>query len=107
MGALEPPHLIVILVIVLIVFGPGKLPQLGKAIGDGIRELKHATNEESAAKHAATEHAAAPLAVGGDSVTRACPQCQSPVPATARFCGVCGAAASSGTTAPSGALESR
>jgi len=33
LGALESWHLIVILVIVLVVFGPGKLPQLGKAVG--------------------------------------------------------------------------
>src|SRR5205085_9034296 len=39
-GALQPWHLIVILVIVLIVFGPGKLPDLGQSLGRGIREFK-------------------------------------------------------------------
>ena len=43
LGALQPGHLIVILVIVLLIFGPGKLPELGKAMGDGLRELKKAT----------------------------------------------------------------
>ncbi|HNW36612.1 MAG TPA: twin-arginine translocase TatA/TatE family subunit [Candidatus Ozemobacteraceae bacterium] len=37
-------ELIVILVIILILFGPGKLPEIGKAIGRGIRELKKAQN---------------------------------------------------------------
>ena len=32
MGALQPWHLIIVLVIVLLLFGPGKLPQLGKAV---------------------------------------------------------------------------
>ena len=33
-GVLQPWHVIVILVIVLVIFGPGKLPMLGKAVGD-------------------------------------------------------------------------
>lgn len=37
-------ELIVILVIVLILFGPGKLPEIGKALGRGIREFKKAQN---------------------------------------------------------------
>jgi sec-independent protein translocase protein TatA len=39
-GVFQPWHLIVILVIVLIVFGPGKLPDLGQSLGRGIREFK-------------------------------------------------------------------
>src|SRR5579871_807031 len=46
LGALQPGHLIVVLVIVLLIFGPGKLPELGKAMGDGLRELKKATGTE-------------------------------------------------------------
>ena len=37
-----PTHLIFILVIVLILFGPGKLPELGKGLGKGIKEFKDA-----------------------------------------------------------------
>lgn len=37
---LGPTELIIILAIVLIIFGPRKLPEIGKAIGSGIRELK-------------------------------------------------------------------
>jgi sec-independent protein translocase protein TatA len=53
LGALQPGHLIVILVIVLLIFGPGKLPELGKAVGDGLRELKKATGGHDEAKDAA------------------------------------------------------
>jgi len=42
MGWPSFPELIVILVIILILFGPGKLPEIGKAIGKGIREFKKA-----------------------------------------------------------------
>ena len=36
------PELIVILVIALVVFGPGKLPEFGSALGKGIRDFRHA-----------------------------------------------------------------
>lgn len=39
------PELLVILVIILIIFGAGKLPEIGGAIGKGIKNFKKATNE--------------------------------------------------------------
>jgi len=36
------PELIVILVIALIVFGPGKLPEIGSALGKGVRDFRNA-----------------------------------------------------------------
>jgi len=44
-GLFQPTHLIIILVIVLIIFGPGKLPELGGSIGKAIRGFKKAMNE--------------------------------------------------------------
>jgi sec-independent protein translocase protein TatA len=38
-------ELIVILVIILVLFGPGKLPEIGKALGRGIREFKRAQRD--------------------------------------------------------------
>ena len=39
-GLFQPMHLLVILFIALLVFGPKKLPELGKGLGDGIRSFK-------------------------------------------------------------------
>ena len=39
-GVFQPMHLLVIFFIALLVFGPKKLPELGKGIGAGIRALK-------------------------------------------------------------------
>lgn len=41
-GLFQPTHLLFILFIVLIIFGPGKLPDLGRGLGKGIREFKDA-----------------------------------------------------------------
>jgi sec-independent protein translocase protein TatA len=45
-GLFQPMHLIIILVIALIIFGPGKLPQLGAGLGKSIREFKKALSDE-------------------------------------------------------------
>jgi sec-independent protein translocase protein TatA len=45
-GLVQPMHLLVILVIALLVFGPGKLKDLGKGLGEGIRGFKDAIKDE-------------------------------------------------------------
>jgi sec-independent protein translocase protein TatA len=45
-GLFQPMHLLVIFGIALLVFGPKKLPELGKGIGEGIRGLKSAMKEQ-------------------------------------------------------------
>ena len=47
MFGLGMPEMIVILVIALMLFGPGKLPSVGKSLGEAIRGFKKALNEES------------------------------------------------------------
>jgi sec-independent protein translocase protein TatA len=44
-GLFQPMHLLVILVIVLIIFGPGKLPELGNSLGKAIKGFKKAMSE--------------------------------------------------------------
>ena len=45
MGSLGFPELLIIFVVALIVFGPRKLPELGKSLGKGLAEFKRASNE--------------------------------------------------------------
>lgn len=44
-GLFQPMHLIIILVIALIIFGPRKLPELGAGLGKSIREFKKAMQD--------------------------------------------------------------
>ena len=44
-GSLGMPELVIIFVIALIVFGPRKLPELGKSLGKSLAEFKRASNE--------------------------------------------------------------
>lgn len=46
MGTFSIWHLIILLVVVLIIFGAGKLPEVGQALGKGIKNFKGAMNEE-------------------------------------------------------------
>ena len=44
-GLFQPTHLLLIFGVALLVFGPKKLPELGKGIGEGIRGFKAAINK--------------------------------------------------------------
>lgn len=64
------------------VFGPGKLPELGKAAGDGFRELKRATNDQPETR------SVQPLAGGAGGPS--CPACGARPVQPQPFCGSCG-----------------
>jgi sec-independent protein translocase protein TatA len=49
-GLLQPLHLVVILIIAMFVFGPKKLPELGKGLGEGIRGFKKAMSDKDKAE---------------------------------------------------------
>ncbi|CAG0947069.1 Sec-independent protein translocase protein TatAy [Anaerolineae bacterium] len=45
MFGLQPTHLILILVVALLIFGPSRLPEIGKALGQTMREFQNSTKE--------------------------------------------------------------
>jgi len=49
-GLLQPIHLLVILGVAILFFGPKKLPELGKSLGEGIRGFKKAMTEHTEEK---------------------------------------------------------
>jgi sec-independent protein translocase protein TatA len=75
MGAFQPLHLVVVAMVVLLVFGPKKLPELARGMGDAIKELKRSlpSRNETELSAAAVANAAgraeiaAPPAEGGAS----------------------------------------
>jgi len=46
-GLFRPMHLLLIFVVILILFGPGNLPRLGKVCGKGLRELKRIMSSDN------------------------------------------------------------
>jgi sec-independent protein translocase protein TatA len=46
-GLLQPMHLLVVFAIALLVFGPKKLPELGRGLGEGIRGFKRAMGKDT------------------------------------------------------------
>jgi sec-independent protein translocase protein TatA len=55
-----PLELIVVLVIVLLIFGPKRLPGLGRSLGSGMREFKDSITGKSREEEAASDTAEAP-----------------------------------------------
>jgi sec-independent protein translocase protein TatA len=53
-GLLQPTHIIFVIVIALLVFGPKRLPEMGRSIGNGIREFKDSIDGNGS--HDSTEH---------------------------------------------------
>lgn len=91
----NPLHWVILLVVVLIIFGPGKLPSVGSALGKSIKEFKKATADDTPpARPPAT---VAPAQISAKATTApapatvVCPACKRDNEAEARFCVDCGA----------------
>ncbi len=81
------PELIIIAIIVLLLFGPGKAADLGGSLGRSIREFRKATHEEDAPAQATSP--SLPSASSSTDV-------QAAAPTGGRFCVECGSRASDG-----------
>lgn len=78
-GRIGPAELILILVIALVIFGPKKLPEIGKAVGDAIRQFKKHSEKVTDEIQAATEPDAEPAAPRIEAVAKpAAPAAEAP-----------------------------
>jgi sec-independent protein translocase protein TatA len=103
MPTLGPWELIIVLVIVVVIFGAGRLSDVGGAVGKSIREFRKATTEEvpptsapPVAPPVAVPPAAVPPPVNGPVlpavvIENKCPSCATVNPSSQVFCGQCGA----------------
>lgn len=76
MGILEPIHLVIIAVVILVFFGPKKIPELMRGLGKGMGELQKGINEGKAALQSAMteiEHHEPVEPVVPEKVTSAAP----------------------------------
>ena len=113
---LQPIHIVIIVAVALIIFGPSKLPEMGRSLGKAITEFRRGTQEmaegfkdevikpvkepDSPANTPASVQAALPSAAPMQApsavpapvgIAQICPQCHSENPSGARFCNHCGA----------------
>jgi sec-independent protein translocase protein TatA len=79
--------ILIILVIVLLLFGPKRLPELGESIGKAIRSFKKAHDDPESLSHPEEGEKAGTAA---DPEKKACPQCQKELTGDFAFCPHCG-----------------
>ena len=104
---IQPLHLVVIVIVALIIFGPSRLPEIGRGLGKALNEFRQGTKEmtegfRDEVTKANAETPAAPAGQPAQPVASAppdaaqpaagnfCPQCGTANPADARFCKACG-----------------
>jgi TatA/E family protein of Tat protein translocase len=82
----HPIYLLVLLVVVLIIFGPGKLPELGSAVGRAMRQFREATSDikDEVSRAVETPAQPAPEASAAPTTTTATAAAPSTEPAPAR-----------------------
>jgi sec-independent protein translocase protein TatA len=93
------PGLILILVVALLVFGPKRLPEMGRSLGRGMREFKDSI---SGSHH---DEPAELSAARGDSGAGFCSSCGTPLSPGAQFCASCGTPVASTANGPSEAAR--
>ncbi len=104
---IQPIHLVIVVIVALIIFGPSRLPEIGRGLGKALNEFRKGTREmtegfrEEVTKPAGEETAKS-ASVGSPSASPSqpqlqstggnfCTQCGAPNPPGSRFCNKCGA----------------
>ena len=83
MFGLGMPELMIILVVALLVFGAGRLPEIGSSLGKAIRGFKEASDKREPEPEEPKDQVTT-------NAEKACPKCGKPAPADATFCPGCG-----------------
>ncbi|MEX2225678.1 MAG: twin-arginine translocase TatA/TatE family subunit [Dehalococcoidia bacterium] len=106
LGPFGPWELALILLIVVLIFGVGRLPEVGGAVGKGIREFRKSTRDESAgddtppsdtvSSTTAVDDAPGPIASGSDKAF--CTECGTANARGAKYCSQCGHAMTAGVS---------
>ena len=99
-GLFAPWHIILILVIALVLFGPGKLPEFGRGLGRGIRDFRSAMTGIREDLQSATT-----LPNPEQANAKRCRACQTTLAEQARFCPKCGAAVAAPAAATAAATR--
>lgn len=92
---LQPTHLIIIAVVALIIFGPSRLPELGRSVGKTIKEFQSATREATQGLTPEIAKSESPVVSSAAPIVQAnatCKSCDKPIAVGAKFCAECGAA---------------
>lgn len=89
MFGLQPMHLAIIVIVALLIFGPSRLPEIGRAFGKTLREFQDATKEISRGIQEEVQKAEVNRE---ESPQAPCRVCGKPMQADMKFCPACGAA---------------
>ena len=99
LGPLGAPELLILLVIVVLIFGVGRLPEVGGAVGKSIREFRKATKDPEEHETTVMKSTDAPAANGAAKIDADatvtpvaifCGECGTKNAGTAKFCSSCG-----------------
>jgi sec-independent protein translocase protein TatA len=100
---IQPIHLIIIVIVALIIFGPSRLPEIGRGLGRALNEFRHGTREmtetfrEEISRSGEDEKTSAASPSSSESAQSTknggnfCLKCGRNNPAGAKFCNSCGA----------------
>ncbi len=88
-GGLQPWHLIAIAIVALLIFGPSRLPEIGRSLGKTFTEFRSATKEMTQTMQ---EEVTKPAEPRKEEPKVLCKNCSKPMQAGMKFCPECGAA---------------
>lgn len=90
LGPLGAPELVIILVIVVLIFGVGKMADVGGALGSSIREFRKAAKGPDELPSESKVESAPAEAAQATATAPSCSKCNAQLDAQAKFCAECG-----------------